>query len=209
VTVTTVSARARRRAGIVARRPLVRDALAYLLRDSGIDVVAEVASFAALDEADADGKADIAVLSMPDDSGIAVIPLPSGCRWSDGELLDRPVVVIDWDARPEDLLRLVRSPASCPYPLPPDMPTCGEVQRAGSARLGLSELTDREINILALLSDGQSATEASHALGISPHTGRTHIANILRKLGVHSRLEAVSSTRDLLHTELEARDVAV
>ena len=54
------------------------------------------------------------------------------------------------------------------------------------------ELTDREREVLALLADGSSTAEIAKSLSISPATARNHIQNILHKLQVHSRLEAVS-----------------
>jgi len=62
-----------------------------------------------------------------------------------------------------------------------------------SAQLPASSLplSTRELEILRVLGDGASAREIAHALGISHATVRTHIQNILGKLGVHSKLEAV------------------
>ena len=54
------------------------------------------------------------------------------------------------------------------------------------------ELTEREREVLALLADGSSTAEIAKSLSISPATARNHIQNILHKLQVHSRLEAVS-----------------
>ena len=55
----------------------------------------------------------------------------------------------------------------------------------------LRALTPRESEVLGLLAAGKSTREMVEALGVSPATVRTHIENILRKLDVHSRLEAV------------------
>jgi PAS domain S-box-containing protein len=52
-------------------------------------------------------------------------------------------------------------------------------------------LTDRERAVLALLAQGSSTTDIARSLSISPATVRNHIRNILQKLQVHSRLEAV------------------
>ena len=54
------------------------------------------------------------------------------------------------------------------------------------------ELTKREREVLALLADGADNETIADALVISPQTARTHIQNILGKLGVHSRLEAAA-----------------
>ena len=56
--------------------------------------------------------------------------------------------------------------------------------------LGL--LTDREREILDLLSRGQRNDDIAATLFISPQTVQTHVRNILRKLKVHSKLEAVA-----------------
>lgn len=55
----------------------------------------------------------------------------------------------------------------------------------------VEELTSREREVLKLLSEGNGTREISELLSISVHTTRNHIQNILQKLGVHSRLEAV------------------
>jgi DNA-binding NarL/FixJ family response regulator len=54
----------------------------------------------------------------------------------------------------------------------------------------IARLTDRERLVLALLADGGSNESIGRALYISPFTARTHIQNLITKLGVHSRLEA-------------------
>jgi two-component system nitrate/nitrite response regulator NarL len=56
----------------------------------------------------------------------------------------------------------------------------------------LRALTPRENEVLRLLAVGKNTREMVDALGVSPATVRTHIENILRKLNVHSRLEAVT-----------------
>jgi DNA-binding NarL/FixJ family response regulator len=53
-------------------------------------------------------------------------------------------------------------------------------------------LTAREREVLACLAVGQSSPQISTALSIAPPTVRTHIGNLMTKLGVHSRLEAVA-----------------
>lgn len=53
-------------------------------------------------------------------------------------------------------------------------------------------LTSREIQILRLLAEGASTKGIADSLFISVTTTRNHVQNILRKLEVHSKLEAVS-----------------
>ena len=54
----------------------------------------------------------------------------------------------------------------------------------------LSRLTRREREVLSLLADGADNDRIAEAMFISPHTARTHVQNLIGKLGVHSRLEA-------------------
>jgi DNA-binding NarL/FixJ family response regulator len=56
----------------------------------------------------------------------------------------------------------------------------------------LSRLTRRERQVLAMLARGADNRAIADALTISPDTARTHIQNLLGKLGVHSRLEAAA-----------------
>ncbi|MGH8895900.1 MAG: response regulator transcription factor [Egibacteraceae bacterium] len=56
----------------------------------------------------------------------------------------------------------------------------------------LSYLTAREVEILRVLMGGASNGQVAHALGISPHTVRTHVRNILGKLDARTRLEAAA-----------------
>jgi two-component system nitrate/nitrite response regulator NarL len=53
-----------------------------------------------------------------------------------------------------------------------------------------AKLTPREIEILSLLAEGQSNKVIARNLGISDGTVKLHVKSILRKLGVHSRVEA-------------------
>lgn len=56
----------------------------------------------------------------------------------------------------------------------------------------LGRLTKREREVLALLATGADNDEISRSLVISPETARTHVHNLLPKIGVHSRLEAAT-----------------
>ncbi|HZD73992.1 MAG TPA: response regulator transcription factor [Actinomycetota bacterium] len=56
----------------------------------------------------------------------------------------------------------------------------------------LARLSPRERQVLALLSRGWDNTRIGQTLYISQHTVRTHIQNILEKLGMHSKLEAAA-----------------
>jgi DNA-binding NarL/FixJ family response regulator len=63
--------------------------------------------------------------------------------------------------------------------------------RPAVARMA-SGLTRRELEVLGLLADGQSAQDISAALFISTKTVSTHIEHIFTKLGVTSRVQAVA-----------------
>ncbi len=59
------------------------------------------------------------------------------------------------------------------------------------ARQRLLRLTPRETEILEQMATGASSDHIAEELGMSPHTLRTHTQNILTKLGVHSKMEAL------------------
>ena len=72
--------------------------------------------------------------------------------------------------------------------------SAGGAGTAGSPKAG-SNLTAREREVLALLEAGVPTQGMADSMKISVTTVRNHIQGILRKLGAHSRLEAVSSAR--------------
>jgi two-component system, NarL family, response regulator LiaR len=54
------------------------------------------------------------------------------------------------------------------------------------------DLTEREREVLALMIEGLNNTQIAGRLTVSPSTVKSHVSNILSKLGVASRTEAVS-----------------
>ena len=65
-----------------------------------------------------------------------------------------------------------------------------EKQDAPEPATPLSELTPREQEILSHIAEGESNKVIAKHLGISDGTVKLHVKAILRKLGVHSRVEA-------------------
>jgi DNA-binding NarL/FixJ family response regulator len=59
------------------------------------------------------------------------------------------------------------------------------------ARRAIESLTPREVEVLRALAEGLDSEAISQKLHISIRTERNHIQSILKKLGVHSRLQAL------------------
>ncbi len=81
------------------------------------------------------------------------------------------------------------------------------VSDTGPAQSPNSDLTDREWQVLKLLAQGLDTAEIAGSLTISPSTVRNHVQNILGKLGVHSRLEAIAFVYQRGLIENEANDL--
>jgi two-component system nitrate/nitrite response regulator NarL len=64
-------------------------------------------------------------------------------------------------------------------------------QRERAEAAAVSALTGRELQVLDALALGQSTAEIAAVLGISRMTVQSHVKNVLTKLGVHSKVEAV------------------
>jgi DNA-binding NarL/FixJ family response regulator len=101
----------------------------------------------------------------------------------------------------EQLLRIIRGTARGETWLPPT--ETGTVlrllMRAQDQKqqddMLLAGLTPREREILACLADGAGRRDVAGQLHLSAHTVRTHLQNLMAKLGVHSTLEAVALSR--------------
>jgi DNA-binding CsgD family transcriptional regulator len=59
-------------------------------------------------------------------------------------------------------------------------------------RSGCERLSGKERLVLAELARGHSTDEIGLVLSVSPHTVRTHVKNLMRKLGARTRAHAVA-----------------
>jgi DNA-binding NarL/FixJ family response regulator len=101
------------------------------------------------------------------------------------------------DALPDDLVAAVRIVAAGDALLAPSITRrlieqfarSAPVKPSTSARL--SELTDREREVLVLVARGLSNTEIATELFIAEQTVKTHVSKIFGKLGLRDRVQAV------------------
>ncbi len=77
----------------------------------------------------------------------------------------------------------------------------GSVAERLAARMSSAELTGRELEVLRQIVDGKSNKEIGNALNISEATVKSHINNILSKLGVSDRTQAATTAlqRGIVH----------
>lgn len=73
----------------------------------------------------------------------------------------------------------------------------GEPFARNAAALAALGLTRQEIRVLEALAAGRSNKEIARALGLSPNTVKTHLANLFGKLQVSRRAQAILRAREL------------
>ncbi|TDD82841.1 LuxR C-terminal-related transcriptional regulator [Actinomadura rubrisoli] len=66
----------------------------------------------------------------------------------------------------------------------------------------LDRLTEREREVLSLLSTGLSTAEAAGRLQVSPATIKSHVSHVITKFGVRNRLEAVLLVQGILRKDV-------
>jgi len=100
------------------------------------------------------------------------------------------------NATVDDLVASIRSVAGGRAVLPPEMTSIlfsrvvEEAAVRGRARLSeATDLTPRERKVIGLIGGGLSNKAIAVNLGISPHTVKSHVRNVMDKLALHSRLQ--------------------
>jgi DNA-binding NarL/FixJ family response regulator len=191
------------------------DALAVVLTSRGYEVVARTLHPEAAVEAMALGDIDICVmdLSFPSGDGLdgtrrilAVSPSTRVVLLTGSAESSVTVPALDAGVRgiarkDDDLDRIVKIiqdvhrgevVAATGMPKRP-WPAAASPRRSTNQGQDLARfLTAREREVLERLVRGESTATLARAMEVSYHTARTHIQNVLAKLGVHSKLEAVA-----------------
>jgi len=91
------------------------------------------------------------------------------------------------NATGEELIAAVRDVCAGKQVLSPEI----EARKMDEDGSHPDALTDREIEILTLVSQGESNKEIARALGITSRTAEWHVGKVLAKLGARSRTEAI------------------
>ncbi len=101
------------------------------------------------------------------------------------------------DTLAEDLVRVIREVFAGGRPLP------APVAKRLADRLLHPDLTARELDVLRLIARGMRNKEIAAQLGIGEETTQGHVKNILSKLGLHDRTEAVAVAvrRGIVHID--------
>lgn len=95
------------------------------------------------------------------------------------------------DVSADDLVRAIRSAHAGRSTLSPEVAQ-SLVETANLPPAPGLDLTERERDVLALMIEGLNNVQIAGRLTVSPSTIKSHVSNILAKLGVASRTEAVT-----------------
>jgi DNA-binding NarL/FixJ family response regulator len=99
------------------------------------------------------------------------------------------------DCEPRDVLAAVRSAALGHAPIDPRVARA--LLPAASAHPKKS-LSDREVEVLRLLTQGMANKQIGRALGITERTVKVHVGSVFRRIGVTDRISAAMWARDNL-----------
>lgn len=92
------------------------------------------------------------------------------------------------DTEADELCQAIKAAAAGQVQLSPQ--AAARLMREVRAPESPETLTQREVEVLRLMAKGLSNKEIAHELGIGEKTVKTHVSNILGKLGVLSRTQA-------------------
>ena len=204
---------------LVEDHALVRTAVREAITSADIEVVAEAATAEAAIDPALELRPDIILMDidLPGMSGLQLVR-ELAPRLPDTKIImltvssaHRDLVeavrygaagYLTKDLTPEALLRSIQGARDGDLPMPRKMAAQMLAHFARGSRLspvdaqGLPRLTDRETEILRLISDGLTDREVGVALRISIRTVETHVSNVLHKLGVRSRSDAARLYRE-------------
>jgi DNA-binding NarL/FixJ family response regulator len=193
------------RVGIVDDHALVRDGLRLILeREPDIDVVGDAADAAGALALASSRKPHVMVvdLTLGDSDGITLlsdltnryprIRLVTVTMHEHEETVRQAFIAgaagyVVKGAPSVDLIAAVRAVARNQHYVHPVVASVVVVDSLRWLRQA-DRLTPREIEVLRLLTAGQTAAETGRVLGISAHTVRRHIANVTDKAGVRGRV---------------------
>ncbi|MCG5214380.1 response regulator transcription factor [Streptosporangium sp. KLBMP 9127] len=195
---------------------LVRAGFSMILdAQPDIEVVAEAGDGAQAVEAVREHRPDLLLLDirMPVMDGIEaarIVCAESGCRVLMLTTFDLDDYVYDAlragasgfllkDVRRDDLVHAVRVVAAGESLLAPSVTTklIADFTSRAAPRLAaktseqLTALTAREQETLRMIARGLSNAEIAQAMVVSEHTVKTHVSNVLTKLGLRDRAQAV------------------
>ncbi|WP_236629752.1 response regulator transcription factor [Pseudohaliea rubra] len=192
--------------------PLFRNALTALLSDSGLATsVAAVADVAALHaHIEAEGAPELLLLDlhMPGTSGFSAL------GWYTGAYPGNPVVMISANTHPDTVRRAIDLGAAAFLSKSTSTGTIGDcLERVLAGERGLhpeltiategtglgtldtaeavGTLTPQQFRVVVMLAEGLLNKQIAWELGVKEATVKAHMTEIFRKLGVHSRTQAV------------------
>jgi NarL family two-component system response regulator LiaR len=124
---------------------------------------------------------------------VQVIALTS---FKEGELIKKAleagaIAYLLKDVSADDLVRAIRAAHAGRATLSPEAAQA-LVETANQPPMKGLDLTEREREVLALMVEGLNNTQIAGRLTVSPSTIKSHVSNVLSKLGVVSRTEAVT-----------------
>jgi NarL family two-component system response regulator LiaR len=191
---------------IVDDHAVVRRGLrAFLDLQPDVDVVGEAADGASAEEITGRLHPDVVLMDlvMPDTDGIATI---ARLR----ETTKKPAVLVLTsflddvhvfaalqagatgyllkDVQPDELVRAIRQVHQGESALHPKV--AARLVQHTAQPSGFADLTPREREVLRLLAEGFANKEIARRLSLSEKTVKTHVSNILQKLGVADRTQA-------------------